>query len=63
MRIHPRLASLLYMIIVLPIYAIFKKILDWPIAVDIIIIIFNSIVGTIIYHHLVEKYDDEDMII
>ena len=63
MRIHPRLASLLYFIIVLPIYAIFKKLLNWNIAVDIILIILNAIISTIIYSHLVDKYDDDDMII
>ena len=63
MKIHPRLASLFYFIIVLPIYAIFKKLLDWNIAVDIILIILNTIVSTLIYSHLVKKYDDEDMII
>ena len=63
MIIHPRLASLLYFIIVLPIYAIFKKLLDWNIAVDIILIILNTIISTLIYSHLVKKYDDEDMII
>ena len=63
MRIHPRLAVLIHIVIFIPLFVLFKKLLKWNLAVDIIIIAINAIISTIIYHHLVKKYDDEDMII
>lgn len=63
MRIHPRLVTLIHMVIFIPLFVLFKKLLKWNLTVDIIIIAINAIISTIIYHHLVNKYDDEDMII
>ena len=63
MRIHPRLATLIHMVIFLPLFILFKKLFKWNLAVDIVIISINGIISTIIYHHLVKKYDDDDMII
>jgi Na+-driven multidrug efflux pump len=63
MRIHPRLVTLIHMVIFIPLFVLFKKLLKWGLVVDIIIIAINCTVSTIIYHYLVKKYDDEDMII
>lgn len=63
MRIHPRLACLIYMLIVFPLFALFRKIIKWNNTVDIIIVIVIAIIGGSIYSYLVKKYDDEDMII
>ena len=63
MRIHPRLASLLFSLIVFLIFGLLNKKYNFPIAIVIIVIILTSIIGTIIYSHLLKKYDDEDMII
>ena len=63
MRIHPRLATLIHMVIFLPLFILFKKLFKWNLAVDIVIISINGIISTVIYHHLVNKYDDDDMII
>ena len=63
MRIHPRLASLLFSIVFFPLYLLVRKLLKLNIAFDIIAILSDAIISTIIYHHLVKKYDDEDMII
>ena len=63
MRIHPRLATLIHMVIFLPLFFLFKNLLKWNLTIDIIIIAINGIISTIIYHNLVNKYDDDDMII
>ncbi len=63
MRIHPRLVTLIHMVIFIPLFVLFKKLLKWNLTVDIIIIAINAIISTLIYHYLVKKYDDEDMII
>ena len=63
MRIHPRLASLIYMLVVFHLFALFRKIIKWNTTVDIIIVIVIAIIGGSIYSYLVNKYDDYDMII
>ena len=63
MRIHPRLACLIYMVIVFPIFALLRKIIKWNSTIDLILIIVIALIGGCIYHHLVYKYDDDDMII
>lgn len=66
MRLHPRLASLLVSVIIFLILGLLYRIFRFHIAIVAIVaivIILTTTVGTIIYHHLVNKYDDDDMII
>ena len=60
MRIHPRLASLLVTVILLPIFYFLYKLFDFNIIVLIVFIILDCIISTIVYSHLVDKYDDDD---
>lgn len=63
MRIHPRLAGLLFTLVASLIFGLLNRIFRFHIAIVAIVIILTTTVGTIIYHHLVNKYDDDDMII
>jgi len=51
------------MVIVFPIFALLRKIIKWNSTVDLILIIVIALIGGGIYHHLVNKYDEDDMII
>ena len=63
MRIHPRLASLLVAVIIFLILGLLYRIFKFHIAIVVTVIILTSIIGTIIYSHLLNKYDDDDLIV